>query len=101
MRTTFLFVLLFSVHRKMVIVKSASLILTIMHANDNIMFIMEDTITHGISILHVCFFLIKIRWCIIFTLVKVLVKNKGLLMHIYIYVQMIILKVRTKIHLYA
>ena len=66
----FLFVLLFSVHRKMVIVKSASLILTIMHANDNIMFIMEDTITHGISILHVCF-LIKIRWCIIFTLVKV------------------------------
>ena len=52
----FLFVLLFSVHRKMVIVKSASLILTIMHANDNIMFIMEDTITHGISILHVCFF---------------------------------------------
>ena len=39
MRTTFLFVLLFSVHRKMVIVKSASLILTIMHAIDNIMFI--------------------------------------------------------------
>ena len=36
----FLFVLLFSVHRKMVIVKSASLILTIMHAND-IMFIMD------------------------------------------------------------
>ena len=49
-------ILLFSVHRKMVIVKFASLILTIMHANDDIMFIMEDTITHGISILHVCFF---------------------------------------------
>ena len=52
----FLFVLLFSFHRKMDIVKSASLILTIMFANDNIMFIMEDTITHGIAILHDCFF---------------------------------------------
>ena len=47
---------LFSVHRKMVIVKSASLILTIMHAYDNIMFVMEDTITHGTAILHDWFF---------------------------------------------
>ena len=61
----FCFVLLFSVHRKMVIVKSASLILTIMHANDNIMFIMEDTITHDIAMFQNCFFfLIKTRWCI-------------------------------------